>query len=112
MEKAAELRSKILELAGQYFDEKFRSSVFVPGESPVPVSGKVLDAADLCNLIDASLDCWLTTGRFANEFERQFRALFRVEGRFAGKLRFLREPGGFFLFNLSQAGRSPPAAGR
>src|ERR1700728_661705 len=80
MEKAADLRSKILELAAQYFDEKFRSSVFVPGESPVPVSGKVLDARDLCNLIDASLDCWLTTGRFANEFERSFARYFGLRG--------------------------------
>jgi CDP-4-dehydro-6-deoxyglucose reductase, E1 len=80
LEKAAELRSKILELAAQYFDEKFRSSVFVPGESPVPVSGKVLDARDLCNLIDASLDCWLTTGRFANEFERRFARYFGLRG--------------------------------
>lgn len=36
----------------------------------IPVSGKVLDEKDLCNLIDASLDMWLTTGRFNDEFEK------------------------------------------
>lgn len=43
---------------------------FVPGESPVPVSGKVLDASDYVNLVEASLDGWLTSGRFHQEFER------------------------------------------
>jgi CDP-4-dehydro-6-deoxyglucose reductase, E1 len=77
---AADLREQILALAEAYFAEKFRPKAFVPGESPVPVSGKVLDASDLRNLIDASLDCWLTTGRFANQFERQFARYFGLRG--------------------------------
>jgi CDP-6-deoxy-D-xylo-4-hexulose-3-dehydrase len=44
----------------------------VPGESWVPVSGRVFDATELQFLIDASLDFWLTTGRFASQFEREF----------------------------------------
>src|SRR6185295_19168327 len=51
---------------------------FVPGSSPVPVSGKVLDAVDMQYLVDASLDFWLTTGRFADEFERTFAQYFGV----------------------------------
>jgi CDP-6-deoxy-D-xylo-4-hexulose-3-dehydrase len=43
---------------------------FVPGETPVPVSGKVLDANDYAALVEASLDGWLTAGRFHEEFER------------------------------------------
>ena len=77
---AAELREQILTLAEMYFAEKFRPKDFVAGETPVPVSGKVLDASDLRNLIDASLDCWLTTGRFANQFERQFARYFGLRG--------------------------------
>jgi CDP-6-deoxy-D-xylo-4-hexulose-3-dehydrase len=38
----------------------------------IPVSGKILDKYDLFNLIDASLDMWLTAGRFAEEFEKEF----------------------------------------
>lgn len=38
----------------------------------IPVSGKVLDSNDLRNLIDASLDMWLTTGRFNEKFEKKF----------------------------------------
>jgi CDP-6-deoxy-D-xylo-4-hexulose-3-dehydrase len=37
----------------------------------VPVSGKVVDAADLCSVVDSALDCWFTTGRFATDFERK-----------------------------------------
>ncbi len=79
-ESSSELREQILQLAERYFKEAFRSKPFVPGESAVPVAGKVLDAADLRNLIDASLDCWLTTGRFATQFERQFARYFDVRG--------------------------------
>jgi CDP-6-deoxy-D-xylo-4-hexulose-3-dehydrase len=78
--RAAELRQQILALAEEYFAEQFRTQPFVAGQSVVPVSGKVLDAADLRNLVGASLDCWLTTGRFANEFERQFARYFGLRG--------------------------------
>jgi len=43
---------------------------FIRGESPVPVSGKVLDADDFVNLVDSSLEGWLTSGRFHEDFER------------------------------------------
>lgn len=38
----------------------------------IPASGKVLDEKDLCNMIDATLDMWLTTGRFNDKFEKDF----------------------------------------
>src|SRR5947209_20115097 len=66
-----QLRRKILDLSAEYFSEAFPASEFVPGVSSVPVSGKVIDAADLSSVIDAALDCWFTTGRFAAEFERK-----------------------------------------
>ncbi len=72
VEKSAEtLREEILALSEQYFQAKFPTKTFVAGESVVPVSGKVLDSSDVRNLVDAALDCWLTTGRFAIEFERK-----------------------------------------
>jgi CDP-4-dehydro-6-deoxyglucose reductase, E1 len=43
---------------------------FIPGETAVPVSGKVLDADDYVALVESSLDGWLTAGRFHDEFER------------------------------------------
>jgi len=44
----------------------------MPGESPVPVSGKVFDAEELELLVDAALDFWLTAGRYAAQFESEF----------------------------------------
>ena len=69
----AATRKRILSLVGEYQAEVAAArGAFVPGETPVPVSGKVLDAADLQHMTDAALDGWLTTGRFAAEFERKF----------------------------------------
>ena len=43
----------------------------MPGESVVPVSGKVIGPEDICSVVDSALDGWFTTGRFAKEFERR-----------------------------------------
>jgi len=66
------LRAQILELVAQYQREAFPEKRFVPDQSPVPVSGKVFDHDELQHLVDASLDFWLTTGRFAKQFEQEF----------------------------------------
>jgi CDP-4-dehydro-6-deoxyglucose reductase, E1 len=71
MDKKSELRSQILELVAKYHQEAFPTKEFTPGSSIVPVSGKVFDATELQYLVDSSLDFWLTTGRFAAEFERK-----------------------------------------
>jgi CDP-6-deoxy-D-xylo-4-hexulose-3-dehydrase len=47
---------------------------FIPGETYIPVSGKVLDIEDLASLVDASLDMWLTAGRYAKRFETELAA--------------------------------------
>ena len=62
-------RTEILEASKNFFESTDKSQ-FVPGESPVPVSGKVLDGDDISALVDASLDGWLTAGRFHEDFER------------------------------------------
>ncbi|MGI8497663.1 MAG: lipopolysaccharide biosynthesis protein RfbH [Gemmatimonadaceae bacterium] len=72
------LRRRILELTAEYHDAALRSEPFVPGESWVPVSGRVFDGADVASLVDASLDFWLTAGRFAQRFEREFARLVGV----------------------------------
>jgi CDP-6-deoxy-D-xylo-4-hexulose-3-dehydrase len=77
-DRTQELRAKILDLTGEYCAEKFGARRFVPGESAVPVSGKVFDATEMRMLVDAALDFWLTTGRFAERFEREFARWFGV----------------------------------
>ena len=63
-------RNKILELVKDHYSEAFPRKDFVPGETPIPVSGKVFDEDEILHLIDASLDFWLTTGRYAMRLER------------------------------------------
>ena len=76
MSESAELRERILALVDEYHSAEFGAVSFVPGETPVPVSGRVFDADELLHLVDASLDFWLTTGRYAKRFELEFaRAL-------------------------------------
>ena len=65
-----ELRQQILALVDEFGDRTLAPSTFTPGTSFVPPSGKKLDSADLRAMVDASLDGWLTTGRFNNQFER------------------------------------------
>ncbi len=72
------LREQIRELVTQYHAEAFPARTFTPGQSDVPVSGKVFDAEDIQYAVDASLDFWLTTGRFAEEFERLFARVMGV----------------------------------
>lgn len=68
--KAEDLRSQILGLVRDYHDAAFPPRNFVAGTSPVPIAGRVFDSEDIESLVDASLDFWLTTGRFAANFER------------------------------------------
>jgi CDP-6-deoxy-D-xylo-4-hexulose-3-dehydrase len=70
-----EQRSEILRLARDYFDSKPQPD-FVPGETYIPPSGKVMDAEDCAHLVDASLDMWLTAGRYADRFEEELAAKF------------------------------------
>lgn len=68
---ADELRTRILELTREFHLANWPAQAFEPGRSPVNVTGKVFDGDELANLVDASLDFWLTTGRYAKVFERE-----------------------------------------
>jgi CDP-6-deoxy-D-xylo-4-hexulose-3-dehydrase len=71
-DRAEQLRAEIAALVTEYHAEAFPPEAFVAGVSPIPVSGKVFDAADMVSLSEAGLDFWLTTGRFAEAFEERF----------------------------------------
>lgn len=68
----ADLRKHILELVEQYADIASKPQQFEPGVSVIPPAGKVIGGSELRNLVDASLDGWLTTGRFNAAFEERF----------------------------------------
>ncbi len=65
------LRKQILSLVDDYASLSLAPSAFVPGKTPVPPSGKLLGAEELRNMVEASLDGWLTAGRFNEAFEKQ-----------------------------------------
>ncbi|HNE04216.1 MAG TPA: lipopolysaccharide biosynthesis protein RfbH [Anaerolineales bacterium] len=67
-----ELRKQILSLTAEYFTQAFQPREFIPGKSPIPVSGRVFNEIELQHLVDSSLDFWLTTGRFADNFQKEF----------------------------------------
>lgn len=77
--RADKLRRQILDLTAEYYAEAFPEEEFVPQKSRIPVAGRVFDATELKYLVDASLDFWLTTGRYAEQFEKGFADFFGVK---------------------------------
>jgi CDP-6-deoxy-D-xylo-4-hexulose-3-dehydrase len=71
------IRKQIADLVDQYAAIEFTPKVFAPEQTLIPPSGKLIGAEELKNMVDASLDGWLTTGRFNEQFEicRSFRAI-------------------------------------
>jgi len=65
------IRNEIQQLVQQYADIAYAPQPFIPGKSAVPVSGKVIGAKELQLMVEASLDGWLTTGRFNAMFEQR-----------------------------------------
>ncbi|WP_100613696.1 lipopolysaccharide biosynthesis protein RfbH [Confluentibacter citreus] len=65
------LRKEIAVLVEKYTTEAYKPKAFVPGQSVIPPAGKVLGNAEIQNMVDASLDGWLTTGRFNTMFEKR-----------------------------------------
>jgi CDP-6-deoxy-D-xylo-4-hexulose-3-dehydrase len=71
-------RGEVLDAARRFFAARAPSE-FVPGRTYIPASGKVLDADDLARLVDASLDLWLTAGRYSDAFEAALAAFVGVK---------------------------------
>lgn len=78
-DQQSEMRVQILDLVGKYYAEAFPKKPFLGGVSQIPVSGKVFDESELINLVDSSLDFWLTSGRYAHEFEKEFAKVMGVK---------------------------------
>jgi len=71
-QRAAELREQILDLVRDYHDAAFGDEDFQPGETPIRFAGRVFDEREIVNLVDSSLEFWLTTGPWAAKFEKRF----------------------------------------
>ena len=68
----SDLQTEILRLVREYHAKAFPAPAFVPGSSSVPYAGRVFDAEEIVNLVDSSLEFWLTSGRYAARFEKEF----------------------------------------
>jgi CDP-6-deoxy-D-xylo-4-hexulose-3-dehydrase len=66
-----DFRDHILQSVASYARINHASKKFVPGKTAIPASGKVFAAEEVVNLVDASLDFWLTTGRYNTSFEKK-----------------------------------------
>jgi CDP-6-deoxy-D-xylo-4-hexulose-3-dehydrase len=75
---ASQLREEIRVIVKEYYEVALAPQAFVPGQSSVPVSGKVFDSSELELLVEASLDAWLTTGRCAAQFELEFASFMGI----------------------------------
>jgi CDP-6-deoxy-D-xylo-4-hexulose-3-dehydrase len=73
------IREEIARLVDEYASITFAPQPFLPGATVIPPSGKVLGAGELKNMVAASLDGWLTTGRFNAEFEKKLAAFIGVK---------------------------------
>ena len=79
MDAQQDIRHKIAALVDEFAKLKYTPQIFKPGETVIPPSGKVLDAAELKSMVEASLDGWLTTGRFNDAFEKKLRDFLSVK---------------------------------
>jgi CDP-6-deoxy-D-xylo-4-hexulose-3-dehydrase len=74
--RADELRAQIVELVREYHEVAFPDEEFEPGVTPLQYAGRVFDDHEMAMLAESCLDFWLTTGRFAQKFERRFARFF------------------------------------
>ncbi len=77
-EEEEKKRKKIFSLVRELYQYKFENRDFIPGKTPIRYAGRVFDEKEMINLVDASLDFWLTSGRYSEEFESRFADFFGV----------------------------------
>lgn len=73
------IKKNIFKLVANYSDMKFSKKEFLPGMTPIPASGKLLDRSEMITMVDACLDGWLTTGRFNKEFEKKLANFLNIK---------------------------------
>ncbi len=74
-----ELRKSIAQLVDEFYRTKSKEKMFVPGKTPIKYAGRVFDEKEIQVAVEASLDFWLTEGRFAKEFQLELAEKVGVE---------------------------------
>src|SRR5690242_8276575 len=73
-----QLRQQAIQAALAYHRHAHVKKAYAPGDR-IPYAGRIFDEAEISNLIDSSLDFWLTSGRYAERFESEFAAFLGVQ---------------------------------
>ncbi len=82
MKKDEQLRARILKLVEEYVQERFEDHPFNPGSDTVHYAGRVFNSSELVNLVDSSLDFFLTASRYSDKFEAEFADYFDLPTAF------------------------------
>jgi CDP-6-deoxy-D-xylo-4-hexulose-3-dehydrase len=78
-EKIKRLKQEIFDKVKEYYQLAHQQESFIPGKSKVNYAGRVYDEKELINLVDSALEFWLTSGRYAKEFEKNFSEFLGVK---------------------------------
>ena len=95
------IRSKISNLVKQYSKLKFQKIKFIPGKTTIPPTGKIIGNAEITNMVEASLDGWLTAGRFNKHFEEKLSQFIGIKNLITVKFWIFCKLGGFLNANLT-----------
>lgn len=79
MTQHEQLRQEIIEKTKEYYNAKFAPQPFTAGKSRVNYAGRVFDEREIVNAVEASLDFWLTEGRYSTEFAQKIAEFLNVE---------------------------------
>ncbi len=79
MKTEKEIRKEIFDRVKELYTLRKNQEKFIPGETRINYAGRVYDEKEMISLVDASLDFWLTSGRFAQQFEKEFAQFLGVK---------------------------------
>lgn len=68
----SQARNQILDIVSEYCDKYHNKKKEFEVGDRIPYAARVYDSDEMVNLVDSSLEFWLTSGRFTDEFEREF----------------------------------------
>ncbi|MGD0756522.1 MAG: lipopolysaccharide biosynthesis protein RfbH [Bacteroidales bacterium] len=74
-----EIRKEIIEKTIEYYQARFINQIFIPGKTKLNYAGRVFDQDELVNAVEASLDFWLTEGRFSEKFSEKISEYLEIE---------------------------------
>ncbi len=71
MNESEKLRADIREKVKKYYETAHKKAEFVPGKSKIHYAGRVYDEQEMCNMVDAVLDFWITLGPYGQQMEKE-----------------------------------------